>query len=117
MPAVREVGRGTKVFNAAPVRGRWRFLDSPDDVIALMDEGATDVVAGVQDAGATFLAPIFDDLVAVVCLTGTPLSHIGLVSREYQVPAVMSTALAERPTDGAAVEVDCGGADGVVRAE
>jgi signal transduction protein with GAF and PtsI domain len=103
------------VFAAPPVRGRWRFLDSPDDVIALMDEGATDVVAGVQDAGATFLAPIFDDLVGVVCLTGTPLSHIGIVSREYQVPAVMAATLAERPADGVEVEIDCSGDDGVVR--
>src|ERR1041384_4315622 len=112
---MRDVGKGTKVFDAAPVRGRWRFFESPDDVIAMMDEGATDVIAGVHDAGATFLAPIFDDLIAVVCFTGTPMSHIGIVSREYQVPAVMATQLDERPVNGTEVEVDCSGATGVVR--
>ena len=111
-----EVGRGTKAFEAAPVRGSWRRLDAPDDVLELMDTSASGVVACVADAGATFLAPIFDELTAVVCLSGTPLSHIGIVSREYQVPCVMATQLdGGRPCDGDEIEVDCSGAEGVVR--
>jgi signal transduction protein with GAF and PtsI domain len=112
---VREIGTGTKVFDAPAVRGTWRRLDSPDDVLELMDTTAHGVVACVRDAGATFLAPIFDDLTAVVCLSGTPLSHIGIVSREYQVPCVMAAELSEQPADGAEVEVDCSGATAVVR--
>ena len=65
------------MFETAPVQGTWRRLSSPDDVLALMDTTAEGVVACVADAGATFLAPIFDELTAVVCLSGTPLSHIG----------------------------------------
>ena len=80
------------------MRGVWRRLSSPDDVLALMDTSAEGVVACVADAGATFLAPIFDELTAVVCLSGTPLSHIGIVSREYQVPCVMSAVFASRRT-------------------
>jgi signal transduction protein with GAF and PtsI domain len=107
---------GVRVFEAAPVRGVWRRLSSPDDVLALMDTSAEGVVACVADAGATFLAPIFDELTAVVCLSGTPLSHIGIVSREYQVPCVMAAVFsAAEPTDGDAIEIDCSGADGVVR--
>jgi signal transduction protein with GAF and PtsI domain len=113
---VTEIGTGTKVFDAAAVRGTWRRLDTPDDVLALMDDTAEGVVACVADAGATFLAPIFDELTAVVCLSGTPLSHIGIVSREYQVPCVMSAALTAQPANGDTVEVDCSGAHGVVRA-
>ena len=109
------IGSGTKVFDAAPVRGTWRRLDTPDDVLALMDDTAEGVVACVADAGATFLAPIFDELTAVVCLSGTPLSHIGIVSREYQVPCVMSAILSNTPSNGDAVEVDCSGEEGVVR--
>lgn len=112
---MREIGRGTKVFEAAPVRGVWRRLDSPEDVLALMDDGSGGVVAVVADAGATFLAPVFEDLTAVVCLSGTPLSHIGIVSREYEVPCVMGTALDEQPAAGATVEVDCSSDEGVVR--
>ncbi len=114
-PLTSEIGAGTKVFDAAPVRGRWRRLDSPIDVLELMDTGAEGIVACVADAGATFLAPIFDELTAVVCLSGTPLSHIGIVSREYQVPCTMSTVLTTPPADGDEVEVDCSGAAGVVR--
>jgi signal transduction protein with GAF and PtsI domain len=112
---VAEVGRGTKVFEAAPVRGVWRPLGSPADVIALMDSDADGVVAVVADAGATFLAPVFEDLIAVVCLSGTPLSHIGIVSREYEIPCVMGTTLSTEPPAGATVEIDCSGDDGVVR--
>jgi signal transduction protein with GAF and PtsI domain len=115
MAAGREIGRGTKVFDAQAVQGTWRMLRTPDDVLELMDTSAEGVVAGVQDAGATFLAPIFDELRGVVCLSGTPMSHIGIVSREYQVPCVMGTELTETPDDGATVELDCSQDDGVVR--
>jgi phosphohistidine swiveling domain-containing protein len=110
------IGRGVKVFSAAPVRGEWRRLEDPDDVLELMDTSAEGVVACVVDAGATFLAPIFDDLTAVVCLSGTPVSHIGIVSREYQIPCIMATTLDAEPKDGDTVVVDCSGDDGVVRA-
>ena len=111
-----DIGTGTRVFAAEPVRGAWRRLSSPDDVLALMDSTAEGVVACVADAGATFLAPIFDELTAVVCLSGTPQSHIGIVSREYQVPCVMATELNVEPAAGDTVEVDCSIEPGVVRA-
>lgn len=111
-----DLGSGVTVFPAEPVQGRWKMLHSPDDVLELMDTGAEGVVAGVQDAGATFLAPIFDELTAVVCLSGTPSSHIGIVSREYQVPCIMATTFADAPpADGAPVEVDCTAETGVIR--
>ena len=113
--AVADIGTGTRVFAAAPVRGTWRRLSSPDDVLTLMDTTAEGIVACVADAGATFLAPIFDELTAVVCLAGTPQSHIGIVSREYQVPCVMAATLASEPSDGDAIEVDCSTETGVVR--
>src|SRR6516162_8679993 len=110
-----EIGSGTRVFGAAPVRGTWRRLSSPDDVLFLMDSTAEGVVACVADAGATFLAPIVDELTAVVCLSGTPMSHIGIVSREYQVPCVMAASLTDEPADGDEVEIDCSATPGVLR--
>ncbi len=110
-----DIGTGTRVFAAAPVQGAWRRLTSPDDVLTLMDSSAVGVVACVADAGATFLAPIFDELTAVVCLSGTPQSHIGIVSREYQVPCVMAASLSREPADGDVIEVDCSTEPGVVR--
>lgn len=105
-----------KVFEHQPVRGTWRFLRGPDDVLDLMDTSAEGVIALVRDAGATFLAPIYDELTAIVCTSGTLRSHIGIVSREFQVPCVMAaTFAAAEPTDGEHVEVDCSGDEGVIR--
>jgi signal transduction protein with GAF and PtsI domain len=50
-----------------------------------------------------------------VCTAGTPRSHIGIVSRELQVPCIMGCALTADVEDGRDVEVDCSGAEGIVR--
>ena len=116
-PAMDEIGRGAKVFEHAPVRGRFVPMEGPDDVLALMDSGADGVVALVRDAGATFLAPIYHELTAIVCTSGTVRSHIGIVSREFQVPCAMACAFpGGEPEPGAEVELDCTGDEAVVRA-
>lgn len=113
---MQTIGSGTKVFDAAPVRGRFLAIESPDDVLALMDAGAEGVVALVRDAGATFLAPIYHELTAVICTGGTPRSHIGIVSREFQVPCVMGASFpGGEPAAGTEVELDCSGAEGIIR--
>jgi len=113
---MQTIGSGTKVFDAAPVRGRFLAIESPDDVLALMDTGAEGVVALVRDAGATVLAPIYHELTAVICTGGTPRSHIGIVSREFQVPCVMgATFPGGEPAAGTEVELDCSGAEGIIR--
>ena len=110
------IGTGDKVFEHAAVSGTCRVLESPDDVLDLMDNGADGVVALVRDAGATFLAPVYHELTAVVCTGGTVRSHIGIVSREFQIPCVMGTVFADgEPADGDVVEVDCSGPTGIVR--
>jgi signal transduction protein with GAF and PtsI domain len=91
-------------------------MESPDDVLELMDTGAEGVIALVRDCGATFIAPVFHELAGVVCTNGTPRSHIGIVSREFQVPCVMAaTFAAGEPVDGDEVELDCSADAGVVR--
>ena len=113
---MHEAGRGDKVFDHAPVRGTLRVLDGPEDVLALMDSGADGVVVLVRDAGATFLAPIYHELTGVICTSGTVRSHIGIVSREFQIPCVMGTTFdGGVPADGVEVEVDCSGERGIVR--
>jgi phosphoenolpyruvate-protein kinase (PTS system EI component) len=114
---VEEIGRGQKVFDSSPVRGRLLAIESPDDVLALMDAEAVGVVALVRDAGATFLAPIYHELTGIVCTSGTPRSHIGIVSREFQLPCIMATVFGgQEPVDGTEVELDCSGLEGVIRA-
>lgn len=114
---MQEIGRGAKVFDAGPVQGRFIPMEGPDDVLALMDIGAEGVVALVRDAGATFLAPIYHELTAIICISGTVRSHIGIVSREFQVPCVMACSFsAEEPARDSEVELDCSGDEAVVRA-
>jgi signal transduction protein with GAF and PtsI domain len=114
---VQQIGRGAKVFDHAPVRGRFCPMDGPDDVLALMDSGAHGVVALVRDAGATFLAPIYHELTAIICTSGTLRSHIGIVSREFQVPCVMACSFdGAEPEPGTEVELDCTGEEAIVRA-
>ena len=113
---MQQIGRGAKVFDHDPVRGRFTPMEGPDDVLKMMDEGADGVIALVRDAGATFLAPIYHELTGIICTSGTVRSHIGIVSREFQVPCVMScTFSAGEPADGAEVELDCSGDEGIVR--
>ena len=113
---MQEIGRGAKVFDAAPVRGRFLPMEGPDDVLGLMDTGAEGVVVLVRDAGATFLAPIYHELTAIICTSGTVRSHIGIVSREFQVPCVMGcTFTADEPDAGSEVQLDCSGDEAVVR--
>ena len=115
-PAPRILARGTKVFDHAPVSGVWRAMESPDDVLELMDSGATGVIVVVRDAGATFLSPIFHELAGVVCTGGTTRSHIGIVSREFQVPCIMGAVFADgEPEPGTSVALDCSGDEGVLR--
>ena len=112
---MNDIGEGEKVFDHAPVRGRWKVMEGPPDVLDLMDAGAEGVIVLVRDAGATFLAPIFHELAGVVCTGGTSRIHIGIVSREFQLPCIMACELSNIPTDGTEVEVDCSGPQGVLR--
>lgn len=113
---MQELGRGAKVFDHGPVRGRFMPMEGPDDVLDLMDRGAEGVVVLVRDAGATFLAPIYHELTAIICTSGTVRSHIGIVSREFQVPCVMACSFDNaEPEPGIEVELDCSGAEAIVR--
>ena len=113
---MRDLASGAAVFEHEPVRGRLRALEGPDEVLALMDTGAEGVVALVRDAGATFLAPLYHELAGVVCTGGTVRSHIGIVSREFQIPCIMGATFTDgEPTDGAEVELDCSSDPGVLR--
>jgi len=121
MRRMRELGRGQKVFDHEPVRGVLRVMEGRDDVIGLLDaldDGdvqSGEVVVLVRDAGATFLAPLYLDLAAIICTGGTMRSHIGIVSREHGLPCVMGCVFESDPVDGAEIELDCSGDEGVVR--
>lgn len=74
-------------------------------------------VAIVKDPGAVWLAPLRPLLAAVVLTTGTPRSHVGIMAGNLGLPCVVGVDFpGGPPADGAEVEVDCSGDDGVIRA-
>ena len=114
---MEDVGRGVKVADHEPVRGVWRSLTTTADVEALAAEGARGVVVSVLDLSGPFLASVLTQVVAVVSTEGTRHSHVAIVARARDLPCVVSLRPAgPLPVDGAEVEVDCSGDDGVVRA-
>ncbi len=107
-PMSDPVAIGTPVFAHSPVFGRLFAAESPDDVLDLLVEGAEGVIVLVRDAGATFLSPIFPELAGVICTAGTPASHVGIVSREFQVPCAMGVVFkGEVPVNETEVVLDC----------
>jgi signal transduction protein with GAF and PtsI domain len=100
-----------KVFAHPPVRGAWRTFRTAADLPGVGEP----VVAVVRDPGAVWLASLGPLLVAVVCTTGTPRSHVGIMAANLGVPCVVGASVAAPPDDGHEVEVDCSGEDGVIR--
>lgn len=104
------LGSGTPIFGGVQASGKLRRFDTPDDVIAMLDEGfdaAKSVIALVADAGATFLAPIEADLAGILCRSGNVESHLAIVSRDFRIPSLMGFSFAaDEVPDGTDVTID-----------
>jgi phosphoenolpyruvate-protein kinase (PTS system EI component) len=111
------VGQGQNVFEHEPVEGPTRWLDSPDDVIDFVTGGdISDTIVISRGGTATFIAPTLTAGVrGLITLNGGPESHLGIVSREFGIPCVMSVAFSEGittaagetiPADGTIVRLD-----------
>lgn len=107
------VGKGTPSYTFAPVTGTIRHFRSPEDVLASLDSDLETTIALVASGGTTFLSPILGRLGGIVCLDGTLRSHLAIVSREFEVPCLVGTDLAELE-DGTRVTLDIEDGTGVV---
>jgi signal transduction protein with GAF and PtsI domain len=94
---VKEVARGL-ISLKLTAEGELRYVTTMNEVIQLMKEGAEGKIVLVNDGGTTFLAPILSKLAGVVCITGALGSHLAIVTREFEIPALMGTKI-ESPTD------------------
>jgi phosphohistidine swiveling domain-containing protein len=101
------VGAGDNVFRApADVTGTARYISDVDRVMEMLTEGVPDnTVAIIDDSGGTLTAPILGDFAAVVCMGGTVRSHLGILTREYNVPCLMNADL-DGLADGDEVTVE-----------
>ena len=75
--------------------GTILFLPDPKAVIALLKSGNLGKhILLAQGGTTTFLAPALSmGAIGVMTLSGAPESHLGILSREFQIPCVMTTYL------------------------
>jgi phosphohistidine swiveling domain-containing protein len=101
------VGSGDNVFKApADVTGTARYISDVDRVMEMLTGGVPEnTVAIIDDSGGTLTAPILGDFTAVVCMGGTVRSHLGILTREYNVPCLMNAQL-DGLADGDEVTVE-----------
>ena len=111
------IGTGTTVFSQPePVTGPVVFLDSPDEVMDFVEDGDPTSIVISRGGATTFMAPVLVTGVrGLITLQGSPESHLGILSREYGIPCVMSVTFTEGiqtsrgetiPPNGALVTLD-----------
>jgi hypothetical protein len=89
------VGTGDNVFRAkADLTGTARFIGTVEVVMQMLTEGVPEgTIAVIDDSGGTLTAPILEDFTGVVCMGGTVRSHLGILTREYNIPCLMAAEL------------------------
>ncbi|HJQ47152.1 MAG TPA: PEP-utilizing enzyme [Amycolatopsis sp.] len=91
------LAEGFNVFDTTKSpRGTVKYLSSPADVIQLIQSGKLkDHILLVRGGTTTFLAPALSmGAIGVITMSGAPESHLGILSREFQTPCVMTAHLA-----------------------
>jgi phosphohistidine swiveling domain-containing protein len=89
---LRRVAKGLITMKLS-AEGELRTIKTVKDVIALWKEGADGKIVMVDDAGITTLGPILSKLAGIVCLSGGLGSHLAIVTREFNIPALMGASL------------------------
>lgn len=93
------IGKGMNVLVLQDsVVGTVRAVRSPQEVMKLMKsgEGLSDTVMVTRGGAVTFAGPLLlKKPAAVITIEGAPESHLGILSREFSVPAVMSLELTD----------------------
>lgn len=75
--------------------GSVKYLPDPKSVIALIQSGKLkEHILLVQGGTTTFLAPALSmGAIGIITMSGAPESHLGILSREFQMPCVMTAYL------------------------
>ena len=87
-----KLGAGMAVIDLdESVTGEVRHVTTPKEVIELTREDLSDVVGLVRAGTSAFASPLLaNDVHGLVTMEGAPTSHLGILSREYGIPCVMS---------------------------
>jgi phosphoenolpyruvate synthase/pyruvate phosphate dikinase len=92
------VAEGYNAFETkkAPT-GVVKYLETPNDVLALIQSGRLkEHILLVRGGTTTFLAPVLSvGATGILTMSGAPESHLGILSREFQTPCVMTIGLTD----------------------
>ena len=92
--AVRGVGDNV-VRHEKDVVGVARYIRTNGRVLSYLAEGVPPgTIAVIDDSGGTLTAPIIEQFAGVICAGGTVRSHLGILTREYNIPCVMNAKVA-----------------------
>ena len=92
------IARGMNAFETdEEVTGKVKYLGTPQDVLELISSGdLADHILLVQGGTTTFLTPALSmGATGVLTMSGAPESHLGILSREFQVPCIMTVHLTD----------------------
>jgi phosphoenolpyruvate-protein kinase (PTS system EI component) len=118
MNGYREIGIGVNVVESDEVvEGSTLFLNTPQEVLAFVTGDAVGSTIVISRGGTTtFMAPALSAGVrGLITLQGAPESHLGILSREFGIPCLMSVKFSEGietsrgetiPADGTVVRLD-----------
>ena len=75
--------------------GTVKYLKDPASVMGLIKSGKLgEHILLVRGGTTTFLAPALTmGAIGVITMSGAPESHLGILSREFQIPCVMTAYL------------------------
>ena len=104
--ALRGIGDNV-VRHTADIVGRALYVRSNERVMELLTNGVPQgTIAIIDDSGGTLTAPIIDQFAGVVCAGGSVRSHLGILTREYNIPCLMNAKVTGiREGDRISVEV------------
>lgn len=85
-------GAGDNVVRyPADVAGTALYVRSNERVMELLTNGVpAGSIAIIDDSGGTLTAPIIDQFAGVICAGGSVRSHLGILTREYNIPCLMN---------------------------
>jgi hypothetical protein len=77
--------------------GTIKYLPDPPSVMALIRGGKIkEHILLVRGGTTTFLAPALTmGTIGIITMSGAPESHLGILSREFQTPCVMTVGLVD----------------------
>ncbi|MCB8913098.1 hypothetical protein KUG88_23505 [Rhodococcus rhodochrous] len=89
-------------------QGEVKYLDSPQDVLDIVQSGKLqDYILLVRGGTTTFLTPALSmGASGVITMSGAPESHLGILSREFQIPCVMTAHLTDSDSRYAVGDTD-----------